>query len=86
MSRSWKGGSTRAWRRTRATVLLRDGYRCKLQLPGCTGTATHAHHTLGRATTGDDPTYIVAACEHCNLATGDPTKTPDPPGRSMTQW
>lgn len=36
MSRSWAKGSTRAWRRTRAAVLTRDGHRCQLRLDGCT--------------------------------------------------
>lgn len=31
MSRAWKVGSTRAWRRIRAAVLDRDGHRCQLQ-------------------------------------------------------
>lgn len=59
----------------------------------CTGLAPltgpeagHAHHTLGRAVTGDDPDHIVAACAPCNLHIGDPTKAPDPPGRSVTRW
>ncbi|MER5703487.1 hypothetical protein ABT023_16300 [Micromonospora sp. NPDC002296] len=65
-------------------------------MPGqhsCTGVADltgpaagHAHHTLGRGVTGDDPRYIVAACGSCNLHIGDPTKTPDPQGRSVTRW
>ncbi|MEV6348565.1 hypothetical protein [Actinoplanes sp. NPDC051851] len=86
MSQSWKGGSTRAWRRTRALVLLRDDYLCQLQLDGCTTVATHAHHTAGRSVTGDDPAYLVAACEHCNLKLGDPTKLADPPNQAVTRW
>lgn len=86
MSRSWARGSTRAWRRTRALVLERDGWECQLRLPGCTYVATHVHHTLGRERTGDDPQFLVGACEHCNLATGDPTKVPDPPPHPRTRW
>jgi len=103
VSRSWDQGSTRAWRRTRAQVLARDGYRCRAhrdgwcnQAPGqhtCTEVAAltgpdagHAHHTLGRSVTGDDPTYIVAACEACNLHIGDPTKHVDPPNKAVTRW
>jgi 5-methylcytosine-specific restriction endonuclease McrA len=84
VSKAWDKGSTRAWRRVRAAVLARDHHTCQLRLPGCTGHATHVHHTRGRATTGDDPTYLVAACAHCNLALGEPT--PDPPSRGGTQW
>lgn len=68
MSKSWEAGSTRAWRRTRARVLARDGYTCQVRLPGCTTRATHAHHLDGKAH-GDNPARIVAACEHCNLTT-----------------
>lgn len=87
MSRSWVKGSTRAWRRLRRLVLERDGYICQLKIEGvCTGLATHVHHTLGRAITGDDPAYLVAACEACNLHVGDPAKVPDPPPRPRTRW
>jgi 5-methylcytosine-specific restriction endonuclease McrA len=78
VSTGWKGGSTRAWRRTRALVLKRDGHRCQLKLEGCETVATHAHHTKGKAH-GDDPRFLVAACAPCNLKIGDPTKAdPDP--------
>lgn len=30
MSTGWAGGSTRAWRRLRAFVLERDGWRCQV--------------------------------------------------------
>lgn len=85
MSRGWSGGSTTAWRKIRAEVLARDGHRCQLRLTGCVGVATHAHHTLGRAVTGDDPARIVAACEPCNLAVGDPMRT-DPMPQPRTTW
>ncbi|HEV8653324.1 MAG TPA: HNH endonuclease signature motif containing protein [Actinomycetes bacterium] len=73
MSRGWKGGSTRAWRRVRRQVLERDGYRCQLKLDVCTTRATTAHHVKGKAM-GDDPRFLVAACQPCNLKVGDPTK------------
>lgn len=85
MSRAWQGGSTRAWRRTRAAVLLRDGYRCQLTLHGCTIRADQVHHTAGRATTGDHPDHLVAACAHCNRTVGDPTTT-DPTPTPRTTW
>lgn len=73
MSRNWKGGSTTAWRRVRAVVLLRDSYRCQLRIPNvCTTEATQVHHLLGRDISGDDPRYLVAACRPCNLKAGQP--------------
>ncbi len=73
MSTAWAKGSTRAWRRLRARILHRDAYTCQLKLPGvCTGQATQVHHTVGRAISGDDPAYLVAACAPCNLKTGQP--------------
>lgn len=86
MSKSWRGGSTRRWRKVRAGVLMRDGYQCRVQLPGvCTTRATHVHHTLGRAVTGDDPRYLVASCRECNLAIGDPQRS-SPQPKKMTNW
>lgn len=84
MSRSWEGGSTRAWRRTRALVLTRDHHRCQLTLPGCTTTATEVHHQQGKGQ-GDDPASLVAACGPCNRKIGDPT-TGDPRATPRTQW
>ena len=97
MSRTWAGGSTRAWRRLRTLVLARDGHQCRAHNDGwcdrstahphqCTGHATHVHHTHGRTTTGDDPAYLVAACAPCNLAIGNPTKTADPLPAPRTRW
>lgn len=43
----------------------------------------HAHHVLGRKVTGDDPRYIVAACQHCNLKVGDPTKYANQPHKPI---
>lgn len=85
MSRNWAKGSTRAWRRTRAAVLARDGGLCQLQLAGCTTHADCVHHTLGRGVTGDDPAHLVASCTHCNGKVGDPTRVPDPKHKP-TRW
>jgi 5-methylcytosine-specific restriction endonuclease McrA len=86
MSKSWAGGSTRRWRKIRRGVLIRDNYQCQIQLTGiCTGRATCVHHTLGKAVTGDDPTYLVAACTECNLKIGDPQKY-NPQPKPMTKW
>lgn len=86
MSSSWKGGSTRGWRRTRAAVLARDGWECQLRLDGCTTIADCVHHTHGRTVTGDDPAHLVASCTSCNLKTGDPQRVPDPRPTPRTRW
>jgi 5-methylcytosine-specific restriction endonuclease McrA len=85
VSKAWAKGSTTAWRKTRAVVLARDLYQCRLKLDVCTGVATHVHHTLGKKY-GDDPAHLIASCAPCNLKTGDPNKGTNPPGRGMTRW
>ena len=86
MSRSWAGGSTWAWRQLRTHILDRDQHTCQIRLTGCLGQATHVHHTKGRAITGDDPRYLVAACAPCNLTLGDPTRRCDPRPTPVTTW
>lgn len=85
MSKAWAGGSTWQWRKIRAAVLTRDGQICQLRLDGCTSRATHVHHTIGRAVSGNDPAHLVAACEPCNLKVGDP-RAADPPPQPRTRW
>jgi hypothetical protein len=46
----------------------------------------HAHHTLGREVTGDDPAHIVGACETCNLKIGRPTVVVEPEAKPVTDW
>lgn len=84
MSRAWAGGSTRAWRTRRARVLSRDGYRCRVQLPGCTGAATQVHHVLGKGVS-EHESDLVASCAPCNYAIGDP-KPNDAAPRPTTKW
>lgn len=92
MSTGWAGGSTRVWRETRARVLFRDRYACKLKIDRtCIGTATHVHHIHGKRSDcpgcrADDETHLVAACAPCNLHIGDPMTTPDPPCIPITKW
>lgn len=87
---TWDKGSTRRWRRIRARVLAenraRHGGRCRLGIAGvCQGEATHVHHTLGRAVTGDDPRHLVAACAACNLHIGDPARH-NPQPKRVSRW
>lgn len=76
MSRSWAGGSTRAWRRLRAFVLERDGFRCQLPADDdpaqlCLAWATHADHIVPRSQGGlDTAANLRAACAHHNLKRG----------------
>lgn len=88
MSKRWKGGSTRRWRKVRAYVLDRDEYRCRLQKDGCTTIATQGHHTRPRELVGDDPRYVIAACGSCNKKEGAPDKPSahDPQPRPRTKW
>jgi hypothetical protein len=97
MSRAWRRGSTRRGRAINARVRERDGDVCQIRLPGtwlnrrgevqrCRVRADCVHHTQGRAVTGDDPAYMVAACTPCNLKIGDPTRQPDPLPKPMTRW
>lgn len=88
MSNSWAGGSTRAWRKYRARILNRDNHTCQLQLDGCKGRATEAHHLDGRRA-GLMPTNtnrVIAACQPCNNRVGDPTTTTPPPNPPTTRW
>jgi hypothetical protein len=87
MSKAWAGGSTRLWRKQRAEILVRDGYVCRVRIPGvCTHRATCVHHTKGRGVTGDDPRFMVAACMPCNLRIGDPSRHVDPKPKPITRW
>jgi 5-methylcytosine-specific restriction endonuclease McrA len=46
----WRSGSTREWRKTRARILARDGYRCTHSHRGIRCTATtllEVHHVDG---------------------------------------
>jgi 5-methylcytosine-specific restriction endonuclease McrA len=90
-TKTWPNGSTRAWRKVRAHVLERDGYRCRLRFAGCTTIATNAHHIQDRTIYGDDPTHIIAACGPCNKKAGSggahtTTYGPDPAPTPLTQW
>lgn len=86
---AWDGGSTRRWRTIRAAVLAENqrtnNGNCTLHIDGvCEGQATAVHHVLGRAVTGDDPRYLVAACKACNEHIGKPG--PSIPHKRVSNW
>jgi 5-methylcytosine-specific restriction endonuclease McrA len=79
VSKGWEGGSTWAWRKVRKAVLERDGYQCQVRTPGIC-----VHHVRGKQH-GDDPAYLLASCQACNLKVGDPNSgTSDPAPRPST--
>lgn len=87
MSKAWQGGSTRAWRTLRSTVLYRDGGMCTLKLDGCDTYANQVHHldgvAAGKVTT---PDRLTSACSNCNAKIGDPTRTDPEPHEPRTNW
>lgn len=100
MSRAWARGSTAAWRRLRAQVLLANQAenqgRCQVAIPGtwlnakgetvqCLGVADCVHHRVGRAVSGDDPRFLVACCTPCNLHIGEP-KSNSPQHKRVSEW
>lgn len=87
MSKGWAGGSTRAWRTFRSTILFRDGGLCQLKLDGCAVYADQVHHLDGvRAGKVCPPDRAVAACSSCNWKAGDPTITSPTPNPPTTTW
>jgi 5-methylcytosine-specific restriction endonuclease McrA len=54
-------------------VLERDGYRCLLLLPGCTGDATEVDHLVPWTPgTPSLDSQLVSACRSCNSRAGSP--------------
>ena len=56
------------WRKISKEVLLRDGYVCQIQGPGCTHAATEVDHIIKWRVGGAlyDPANLRASCKHCN--------------------
>lgn len=89
-------GGYRAYRRARAVVLGRDGYRCRLgptraeqgKRDVCVRVATQAHHLDGVRAGVLDLTRMIASCKPCNIAEGDPTQSrrSDPPALGIDYW
>ncbi len=62
-----KWASTRAWRKVRAAVLIRDQWRCQY----CGAPATEVDHVVSRMLGGTDhPLNLKACCALCNKLKG----------------
>lgn len=92
MSKGWKGGSTRRWRKIRRFVLERDRWICQIcdqpidpALRPPHPMSASVHHTRGKIN-GDNPEHLEAAHRKCNMDIGDPNAQPDPEPRPMTRW
>jgi 5-methylcytosine-specific restriction endonuclease McrA len=60
-------------------VLARDGYRCKIRGPRCTGVATEVDHVVLKSQGGrDEPPNLRASCVACNSSR---PLDPEPSGR-----
>lgn len=82
---------SKAWRAVRVVVLERDGYVCKIGLPGCKGAADTVDHVVELADGGApfDPDNLVAACISCNVAKGNKARRARKYGRtagSVRPW
>jgi len=73
-----RNGSTRQWRKTRQSVLERDGYRCQLPIPDgrvCGRPATQVDHRVPVIDGGSDElSNLRAACAPCNARKGASTE------------
>lgn len=73
-------GSTARWRRLRALILERDGYRCRMPTVDgtpCNRPADTVDHIVPRARGGTDaPENLRAACKACNSSAGATVRRP----------
>jgi hypothetical protein len=62
------GYSRRHWQQLRTARLELDHYRCTLELPGCTGTATTVHLAPELAGAHDTATLVdcLSCCQSCH--------------------
>lgn len=77
-----------AWRKIRLEVLERDGWRCRVRLPGCTDIATCVDHIMPIVQGGRwlDPLNLRASCTHCNSARVHMTDVADPQPLPRREW
>ena len=71
MSKSWANGSYKGWRRTRARILMRDGFMC--QLCGQTEGRLHVDHIIPKRIMGSESDFdsnLRTLCQKCNLSKG----------------
>lgn len=87
----WNGrGGTTAWRRFRAARLddneRRNGGKCQLALPGCTGHATQIHHAKPWTGRPEDIPIedAIPSCGPCNKRAGWTPQPTDPQPRPWT--
>jgi len=82
VSKAWSKGSTAGWRRLRAAVLARDGYRCQIKAEGCLKLATCVDHIVPKGKGIEHPSNLRAACQPCNSSRGNGSSSdPAPSGR-----
>jgi 5-methylcytosine-specific restriction endonuclease McrA len=95
VSKAWRKGSTRDWRKKRARVLLRDRGLCQIRLPGewvnhkgqrmrCQVQADCVHHIKGKGVSEADED-LQAACTPCNGRVGNPGRHSPQPKR-ISRW
>jgi len=71
MSKAWKNGSGKGWRRIRERILQRDGHMC--QMCGQTEGRLHIDHIIPKrliGAEGDNDSNLRVLCESCNLRKG----------------
>jgi len=71
MSKAWKNGSGKGWRRIRERILQRDGHMC--QMCGQTEGRLHIDHIIPKrliGAEGDNDLNLRVLCESCNLRKG----------------
>ena len=64
---------SRAWKRLRLLALQRDGYLCRIGLPGCSGLATCVDHITPLAVAPElalELDNLRSSCQRCNAVLG----------------